>query len=57
MQPTLSADRIWYVDLLEKALEKVIAPPQDEQDGIASQILESLSDEADRKTRLPKKAI
>jgi hypothetical protein len=31
--------------LLEKALERVIALPQDEQDAIASQILASLADE------------
>lgn len=31
--------------LLEKALEKVGALPQDEQDAIASQILASLADE------------
>jgi hypothetical protein len=31
--------------LLEKALEKVIALPSDEQDAIASQILASLADE------------
>jgi len=31
--------------LLEKALKKVIALPQDEQDAIASQILASLADE------------
>jgi len=31
--------------LLEKALEKVSALPEDEQDAIASQILESLADE------------
>ncbi len=31
--------------LLEKALEKVVALPQDEQDAIASQILASLADE------------
>ncbi len=31
--------------LLEKALEKVVALPQDEQDAIASQILVSLADE------------
>jgi hypothetical protein len=31
--------------LLEKALEKVIVLPQDEQDAIASQILASLADE------------
>jgi hypothetical protein len=31
--------------LLEKALEKIIALPPDEQDAIASQILASLADE------------
>jgi hypothetical protein len=31
--------------LLEKALERVVALPQDEQDAIASQILASLADE------------
>ena len=31
--------------LLEKALERVVALPPDEQDAIASQILESLADE------------
>ena len=31
--------------LLEKALEKVGALPQDEQDAIASQILETIADE------------
>jgi hypothetical protein len=31
--------------LLEKALEKVVVLPQDEQDAIASQILASLADE------------
>ena len=30
--------------LLEKALEKVVVLPQDEQDAIASQILDSLAD-------------
>jgi hypothetical protein len=32
--------------LLEKALERVVALPDDEQDAIASQILASLADEA-----------
>jgi hypothetical protein len=32
------------MSLLEKALEKVVALPQDEQDAIASQILASLSE-------------
>jgi hypothetical protein len=31
--------------LLEKALEKIVALPPDEQDAIASQILASLADE------------
>lgn len=31
--------------LLEKALEKVASLPEDEQDAIASQILESIEDE------------
>jgi hypothetical protein len=31
--------------LLEKALEQVVALPEDEQDAIASQILSSLADE------------
>ena len=31
--------------LLEKALERIVALPQDEQDAIASQILASLADE------------
>jgi hypothetical protein len=31
--------------LLEKALERVVALPEDEQDAIASQILASLDDE------------
>jgi len=37
--------------LLEKALEKVVALPQDEQDAIASQILASIADESAWKTR------
>jgi len=37
--------------LLEKALERVVALPQDEQDAIASQILASLADEDAWKTR------
>jgi hypothetical protein len=37
--------------LLEKALEKVVALPADEQDAIASQILASLADEEAWKTR------
>jgi len=38
--------------LLEKALEQVVALPQDEQDAIASQILASLADEGAWKKRL-----
>lgn len=41
--------------LLEKALEKVIALPQDEQDAIASKILASLNDEEVWKKRLTEK--
>ncbi len=41
--------------LLEKALEKVIALPQDEQDAIASQILASIADERAWKTRFAEK--
>jgi hypothetical protein len=41
--------------LLEKALEKVVALPQDEQDAIASQILASLADEDTWKTRFAQK--
>jgi hypothetical protein len=41
--------------LLEKALEKVIALPQDEQDAIASQILASLADEDAWKSRFAEK--
>ena len=37
--------------LLEKALEKVVALPLDEQDAIASQILASLADEDAWKSR------
>ena len=37
--------------LLEKALEKVVALPADEQDAIASQILAALADEEAWKTR------
>ena len=37
--------------LLEKALERVVALPQDEQDAIASQILASLADEEAWQTR------
>ena len=41
--------------LLEKALEKVVALPQDEQDAIASQILDSIADENAWKSRLAEK--
>src|ERR1700733_7113745 len=41
--------------LLEKALEKVVALPQDEQDAIASQILASLADEDAWKMRFAEK--
>ena len=41
--------------LLEKALEKVGALPQDEQDAIASQILASLADEDAWKKRFAEK--
>jgi hypothetical protein len=41
--------------LLERALEKVVALPQDEQDAIAEQILASLADEDDWKTRFAEK--
>jgi hypothetical protein len=41
--------------LLEKALEKVVALPQDEQDAIASQILASLADEDGWKMRFAEK--
>ena len=41
--------------LLEKALEKVVALPEDEQDAIASQILASLADEDAWKTRFAEK--
>jgi predicted RNA-binding protein with EMAP domain len=41
--------------LLEKALERVAALPADEQDAIASQILESLADEEDWKKRFARK--
>ncbi|HEY1221618.1 MAG: hypothetical protein ABSE42_14345 [Bryobacteraceae bacterium] len=37
--------------LLDKALEKVVALPPDEQEAIASQILESLADEEAWKKR------
>ena len=42
-------------ELLEKALEKVVALPQDEQDAIASQILASLADEDSWKKRFAEK--
>ncbi len=41
--------------LLEKALEKVVALPPDEQDAIASQILASLADEETWKKRFDEK--
>ena len=41
--------------LLEKALEKVATLPENEQDAIASQILDSLADEDAWKTRLAAK--
>jgi hypothetical protein len=41
--------------LLEKALEKVAALPEDEQEAIASQILDSLADEDAWKTRFAEK--
>ena len=41
--------------LLEQALEKVIALPQDEQDAIASQILASLADDYTWKKRFSEK--
>jgi hypothetical protein len=41
--------------LLEKALEKVIALPKEEQDAIASQILASLADEDAWKKRFAAK--
>lgn len=41
--------------LLERALEKVVALPQDEQDAIASQILESLAEEEGWKQRFAAK--
>ncbi|MDP8980437.1 MAG: hypothetical protein M3O35_07590 [Acidobacteriota bacterium] len=41
--------------LLEKALEKVVALPQDQQDAIASQILASLADEDAWKLRFAEK--
>jgi hypothetical protein len=41
--------------LLEKALEKVVALPKDDQDAIASQILDSLADDDARKRRFAEK--
>jgi acyl-CoA reductase-like NAD-dependent aldehyde dehydrogenase len=41
--------------LLEKALERVVALPLDEQDAIASQILASLADEDAWKRRFAEK--
>ncbi|MGB9456986.1 MAG: hypothetical protein WCB12_13140 [Bryobacteraceae bacterium] len=41
--------------LLDKALEKVVSLPPDEQDAIASQILASLADEEDWKKRFAEK--
>jgi hypothetical protein len=41
--------------LLEKALEKVVNLPQDEQDAIATQILASLGDEEAWKKRFVEK--
>jgi hypothetical protein len=41
--------------LLEKALEKVVVLPQDEQDAIASQILASIADEEAWKKRFAEK--
>jgi hypothetical protein len=41
--------------LLEKALEKVVALPQDEQDAIASQIFASLADDDAWKRRFSEK--
>jgi hypothetical protein len=41
--------------LLEKAFEKVVALPQDEQDAIAAQILASLADEDAWKRRFAEK--
>jgi hypothetical protein len=42
--------------LLEKALEKVGALPQEDQDAIASEILDSLADEEAWKVALPRDA-
>jgi len=41
--------------LLEKALEKVVALPEDERDAIASQILASIAGESAWKTRFAEK--
>ena len=41
--------------LLEKAMEKVVALPQDEQDAIAAQILDSIADEDAWKKRFAEK--
>ncbi len=41
--------------LLEKALERVVTLPQDEQDAIATQILASLADEEAWKKRFREK--
>jgi len=41
--------------LLEKAMERVVALPQDEQDAIAAQILASLADEDAWKKRFAEK--
>lgn len=41
--------------LLEKAMEKVVALPPDEQDAIASQILASLADEQEWRRRFAEK--
>jgi hypothetical protein len=43
------------MSLLERALEKVVALPQDEQDAISSQILASLADEDAWKKRFAEK--
>ena len=55
-QLRVSADKIEACRrLLEIALEKVAALPQDEQDAIASQILASLADEDAWKKRFAEK--
>lgn len=41
--------------LLEKAMERVVALPPDEQDAIASQILASLADEQEWRRRFAEK--